>query len=146
MSVVSQTAEYALRAIVCLSQEAKHEEGQILTAPFIAEQTQVPAGYLVKVLQSMSRAGLVRSQRGIGGGFRLACDPKKTTIYDVVRAVDELPRIVVCPLGNPLHIKLCPLHQRLDNALESVEVAFKNTSIAELVETQAPLCLIDGLK
>jgi len=146
MSIVSQTTEYALRAIVCLSQQAKKEKGQILTAPFIAEQTKVPPGYLVKVLQSMCRAGLVQSQRGIGGGFSLACDPQKTTIYDVLQAVDELPRIEVCPLGNPLHTKLCPLHQRIDAALESVEVAFKNTTIAELVDTQDPLCLIDMTK
>jgi Rrf2 family protein len=143
MSIVSQTTEYALRAIVCLSQQSIIENGQILTAPFIAEQTKVPPGYLVKVLQNMCRAGLVQSQRGIGGGFRLACDPNKTTIYDVLQAVDELPRIEVCPLGNPLHTKLCPLHQRIDAALESVEVAFKNTTIAELVDTQDPLCLID---
>lgn len=142
MSIVSQTTEYALRAIVCLSQHAQNEQGQVLTAPFIAEQTKVPAGYLVKVLQNMCRAGLVKSQRGIGGGFRLACDPRKTTIYDVVVAVDELPRIIVCPLGNPLHTKLCPLHQRIDTAMESVEVAFKKTCIAELVDTQDPLCMV----
>jgi Rrf2 family protein len=143
MSIVSQTTEYALRAIVCLSKQAATEKGQILTAPFIAEQTKVPPGYLVKVLQNMCRAGLVQSQRGIGGGFSLACDPKKTTIYDVLQAVDDLPRIEVCPLGNPLHTKLCPLHQRIDAALESVEIAFKKTTIAELVDTQDPLCLID---
>jgi Rrf2 family protein len=128
---------------VCLSKQAATEKGQILTAPFIAEQTKVPPGYLVKVLQNMCRAGLVQSQRGIGGGFSLACDPKKTTIYDVLQAVDDLPRIEVCPLGNPLHTKLCPLHQRIDAALESVEIAFKKTTIAELVDTQDPLCLID---
>lgn len=142
MSIVSQTTEYALRAIVCLAQHAQDEKGQVLTSPFIAEQTKVPAGYLVKVLQNMSRAGLVQSQRGIGGGFRLACDPKTTTIYDVVLAVDELPRIEVCPLGNPLHTELCPLHQRIDKAMESVEIAFKSTCIAELVDTQDPLCMV----
>lgn len=144
MSIVSQTTEYALRAIVCLSQHAQKEDGRVLTSLYIAEQTKVPPGYLVKVLQNMCRAGLVHSQRGIGGGFSLACDPRKTTIYDVVQAVDELPRILVCPLGNPLHTELCPLHKQIDIAMESVEIAFKNTSIAELVDTQDPLCLVNG--
>jgi len=143
MNIVSQTAEYALRAIVCLSQQAKKDSGYVLTAPFIAEQTKVPPGYLVKVLQSLCRADLVHSQRGIGGGFRLKCDPGKTTIYDVVLAVEAMPRIEECPLGNPNHTQLCPLHHRLDTALESVEIAFKSTFIEELVETQTPLCVLN---
>jgi len=140
MNIVSQTAEYALRAVVCMSQVAQKEPDLLLTAPYIAEQTQVPPGYLLKVLQTLCRAGLVQSQRGIGGGFRLACDPQTTTIYDVVQAVDEMPRIEVCPLGNPEHTSLCPLHQRLDDALESVECAFKNTRIAELLTASPALC------
>jgi Rrf2 family protein len=143
MNIVSQTAEYALRAMICISSADKKNPGQILTAPYIAEQTKVPSGYLLKVLQSLCRAGLVHSQRGIGGGFRLACDSTQTTIYDVVQAVDALPRIEECPLGNPQHTELCPLHRRLDGALESVEIAFKQTTIAELTETQAPLCAIN---
>jgi Rrf2 family protein len=143
MNIVSQTAEYALRAMVCLSQQAKQDENYVLTAPFIAEQTKVPSGYLVKVLQSLCRAGLVYSQRGIGGGFRLKCDPSKTSIYDVVLAVDALPRIEECPLGNPNHKQLCPLHRRLDKTLEAVEKTFKSTFIAELVEAQTPLCVVD---
>lgn len=140
MNVVSQTAEYALRAMVCLSKASQDKTDRVVTAPFIAEQTKVPSGYLLKVLQSLCRGGLVQSQRGVGGGFRLSCDPQSTTIYDVVQAVDALPRIEECPLGNPAHTELCPLHRRLDGALEAVENAFKDTTIAELIEAKMPLC------
>ena len=143
MNIISQTAEYALRAVVCMAQSDIKAPGRVLTAPFIAEQTKVPSGYLLKVLQGLCRAGLVRSQRGIGGGFHLACNPQSTTIYDVVQAVDALPRIEECPLGNPEHTTLCPLHMQLDKAMETVEKAFKKATIAELVEGQDPLCPVD---
>lgn len=142
MNVVSQTAEYALRAVVQMAQAAQDRPGLLLTAPFIAEQTQVPPGYLLKVLQTLCRAGFVRSRRGIGGGFELICNPDETTIYDIVDAVDEIPRIDECPLGNPEHQKLCPLHQSLDDAMGKVENAFKTTSISELLTGSPIFCSV----
>ena len=64
----------------------------------IAEATKVPAAYLSKVLQAMSRAGLVRSQRGLHGGFQLISQPNQINILDVVNAVDPIQRIESCPL------------------------------------------------
>ena len=62
--MLSQSVEYALRAVVYLACEGEPR----MTAQ-VAEATQVPAAYLSKVLQGLSRAGIVRSQRGIGGGM-----------------------------------------------------------------------------
>src|SRR5689334_18543405 len=66
--MVSQTAEYALRAVVCLGNQA----GTPLTTQQIAEVTRVPVGYLAKVMQALGRGGIVSSQRGLHGGFTLA--------------------------------------------------------------------------
>jgi DNA-binding IscR family transcriptional regulator len=65
---------------------------------------------------------------------------EEMTIYDVVQAMGELPRIRECPLGLPEHVTLCPLHARLDEAIELVEKAFRATTIAELVAVAPPLC------
>src|SRR5690606_24224619 len=112
-SLFSQTAEYALRAVVCLAQHADTS----LTTQQIAEMTRVPPGYLSKVLQSLARAKLVASQRGIGGGFTLLRPPDKITILDVLNIVDPLVRIKTCPLGLKSHgTKLCALHRRIDEA------------------------------
>ncbi|MBS2018904.1 MAG: Rrf2 family transcriptional regulator [Deltaproteobacteria bacterium] len=126
--MLSQTVEYALRAIVWL---AAHDDGQ--TTQAIAEGTKVPASYLSKVLQGLQRADLVQSRRGVGGGFALARSPRTIRVLDVVQAVDPIARIRTCPLGNPAHgTRLCPLHRRLDDAIASVERAFKSTTIQEL--------------
>ena len=52
----------------------------------------MPEGYLSKVMQGLSREGLVSSQRGVGGGFTLAIAAEKLTIYDVVQSVDPIRR------------------------------------------------------
>lgn len=136
----SQTAEYALRAVVCLAQHADTS----LTTQQIAEMTRVPPGYLSKVLQSLARAKLVASQRGIGGGFTLLRPPDKITILDVLNIVDPLVRIKTCPLGLKSHgTKLCALHRRIDEATAMLQEAFARTTIAELLEEpnqSAPLC------
>jgi Rrf2 family protein len=132
--MISQTAEYALRAIVYLAAQG----GDARTAQQIAGVTRVPAGYLSKVMQGLSRAGLVHSQRGLHGGFTLAVPAAGLSVFDVVQAVDPLRRIRSCPLGLKGHLNLCPLHRRLDQALNRVEEALRESSIAELLAESKP--------
>ncbi|MCP4250545.1 MAG: Rrf2 family transcriptional regulator [bacterium] len=138
--MISPTAEYALRAVVALAQA----DGAAVVAPAIAQMTQVPPGYLSKVLQTLRRAGLVESRRGLGGGFTLAKPPEQTTVLEVVNAVGPLKRISRCPLSIESHgPHLCPLHKTLDEATALVERSFANTTIAELLASPtgtAPLC------
>ena len=138
--MISQTAEYALRAVVYLADR----RGTPCTTARIAAATQVPAGYLAKVMQSLSRAKLVDSRRGLRGGFTLSLDPAELTILRVVNAVDPIRRIRSCPLDIPSHgARLCPLHQRLDQAAAAVEEAFGTTTLAELLSvprSRKPLC------
>src|SRR6185312_12271399 len=118
--MISQTAEYALRAIVYLA-----GQGEPQTTQQIATTTRVPAGYLSKVLQSLARSGLVHSQRGLHGGFTLTKSPKQLTVWEVIDAVDPIQRIKSCPLGLRSHgVNLCPMHKRLDDALAQMEKAF----------------------
>lgn len=132
--MISQTAEYALRAMVFL---AEQPEGAY-TVPQIAEHTRVPAGYLSKVLQSLVRGGLVTSQRGLGGGFRLHRPVAEITLLDVVNCVSPIARITRCPLDLPHHQdRLCALHHRLDEASGLFETSFRDTCLAQLLEERA---------
>lgn len=138
--MISQTTEYALRAVVWL---ASHRDTP-LTAQQIAEATRVPAGYLAKVLQGLSRAGLLRSQRGLGGGFALARSPEELSVWEVVQAVDPIRRITECPLGFEAHgAELCALHQKLDDAIAQIQETFETCPISALIDPDgesAPLC------
>lgn len=138
--MISQTVEYALRAVVYLADQGESSR----TAQQIAAATKVPQAYLSKVMQALCRANLVHSQRGLHGGFSLIGSPANVTIWDVVQAVDPLRRIRECPLDLDAHrIRLCPLHKRLDDALGLIERAFRESTLAEILAeptTSRPLC------
>src|SRR5688572_29857748 len=95
----SQTVEYALRAVVHLAHQAPVAQ----TTDKIAAVTLVPKAYLAKVLQELRRAGVVTSQRGVGGGITLVKTPAELTILEVVNAVEPIQRIRTCPLGLTAH-------------------------------------------
>jgi Rrf2 family protein len=136
----SQTAEYALRAVVWL---ANHTEAPLTTSQ-IASATQVPPDYLSKVLLALGRNGLVSARRGKNGGFTLSKPSDEITILDVINAVDPVQRIRTCPLRLTGHgAQLCPLHRRLDDGLRQIEETFRSAKISEFSGEQlpiAPLC------
>jgi len=136
----SQTVEYALRAAVHLA--IKSPDAQ--TTAEIAEATKVPLAYLSKVLQGLREKGIVRLQRGLGGGVSLAREPAELTILDIVSAVEPLQRIKTCPLDLKSHgTQLCALHRRMDASLKNMEDAFASTTLAELLlesNPSVPLC------
>ena len=140
VGMFSQTVEYALRAIVHL---AKQPDALQTTAQ-ISKATQVPSAYLSKVLQTLTRDGLVEVKRGVSGGYLLNKSPDEMTIYDVVQCVDPLQRIRTCPLELSSHRKrLCSLHAKMDSALESIETVFRTTTLTELMNSpnpSVPLC------
>ncbi len=127
--MISQTAEYALRAVAYLTQ---HPDEPYPIA-VIAEATQVPPSYLAKVMRALSQAGIVRAQRGPAGGFTLAASPQDLTVFDVVDCVTPVPRIRSCPLGLPEHAReLCPLHAQLDAATAQIEESLRKATFADL--------------
>ena len=130
----SQTAEYALRAMSALAARAPSS----MTTDEIAGETRVPPAYLSKVLQALRKAGMVRSQRGIGGGVSLSHKPADITILEIINAVDPIRRITECPIGLAAHgARLCPMHSRLDTALAMVEDVFGDTTLGELLAEEA---------
>lgn len=137
--MISQAVEYSLRAMVYLTQK---QEGPA-TVQEIAAKGKIPAPYLSKLLQGLTRAGLVVAQRGIGGGYVLSRSPTEISLADIVNVVEPLQRITTCPLGIGGHASLCPLHRRLDQALATIEQAFRETTLDDLCKEKGgsiPLC------
>lgn len=146
MRVLSDAAEYALRAVVWMAQnpDGTHKVKDI------AQGTRAAPGYLVKVLQQLSRAGIVAGQRGSHGGFTLLSNPSDLSALDVVNAVDPIERIRSCPLGISGHgCELCPMHRRVDNAIAAIEQSLAGSTVQEILNDAArpgPHCtgLLDG--
>lgn len=124
--MISLTAEHALRAVVYL---ASHP-GSSCTVDCIAKHTGIPAGSLAKVLQQLSRAGLVSSQRGPNGGFVLTRTPQSLTFMDVIIAADGhvSDRHPVMPRD--------ALGRRLKDTRAQFEATYRATTIAQFLREQ----------
>ncbi|WP_165071732.1 RrF2 family transcriptional regulator [Paludisphaera rhizosphaerae] len=140
--MLPKTAEYALRAAVCLA----GMPGRPASADVLAERTKTPRSYLNRVLQDMAKAGLVHSRSGPGGGYELARATEDVTILDVVEAVAPIERIRHCPLGLPSHTTLCPLHRELDRAYATVEAAFRGVTLKDLIDSTDPIVPLCDIK
>jgi Rrf2 family iron-sulfur cluster assembly transcriptional regulator len=82
---VSTRGDYAARALLSL---ALHTEETPTSVREIAERTALPQPYLEQILLALKGAGVVRSKRGVGGGYVLARDPTDIRLSEIVRAVD----------------------------------------------------------
>ena len=140
--MISQTANYALRAVAVLAQR-----GSPMLVAQLARETCVPPAYLSKILQTLGRRGYVRAKRGIRGGFRLAKKPSKITLLQIVSEFDAWPRVNGCLIRLDTAVAdLCPLHKRLDQVAAFVEQALGSTTIADVLsdsDKHTPLCPVD---
>ena len=82
---VSAKSDYALRALI---EMASRSDGKAVSAEELGKQQEIPHGFLQAILADLRRAGVVLSQRGQAGGWRLARAAESVTVADVIRAVD----------------------------------------------------------
>jgi Rrf2 family protein len=130
--MLSKSGIHAIRALVTL---AELEPGTFAGTLSIAEKIGAPRNYLGKLLQQLSRQGILESQKGLGGGFRLARDASEITLLEVVQPLDQLERWRMCILGrakcgeeNP-----CPIHHEWKVVKEGYLHLLSNTKIADLL-------------
>lgn len=135
--MLSQTAEYALRAAVHLAE--RHGTGPIRVDD-IASELDVPRNYLSKILHILAKAELLRSTRGPNGGFELAEPPAKTPLIEVVRHFD--PALAsegsACLLGREAcrDDDPCAAHDRWGAVRTQVQSFFQNTTLGNLVRRE----------
>jgi Rrf2 family protein len=94
---VSTRGDYASRALLSLAMQAETEGPTSVRD--IAERTALPQPYLEQILLALKGAGLVRSKRGVGGGYVLSRDPKEILLSEILMAVDG--PIVAGDFGEP---------------------------------------------
>jgi Rrf2 family protein len=140
--MLSKTSQYALRAILYL---ARQPVDRRVRASDVAEDLGIPANYMAKILHSLARNGLLRSERGPGGGFRLARAPHEVTVADAIEPFEKLATRRMCLLGRSVcrDSSACAVHERWKVASEGMFEFFRETTVAELQET-APAKSING--
>lgn len=139
--MLSQTSEYALRAMVWLANQSL-KDSNFYNVTEIAAATQVPRSYLSKILQVLTRAFLLQKKRGIKGGYCLKSPPEQVSLLSIIENFDKIERIVTCPLKLKEHAEaLCPLHSELDKLACSLRNSFSKTTLKDLTNlSKGALC------
>ena len=130
--MLSQTGVYALQAVLHL---ARMGRGVSVSAAAVAEELDLPATYLAKVLHRLGRDGVLLSTRGSRGGYRLAQDPAVVTVAHVVAPFQELRPSRTCLLGGPCDLdNPCSAHARRTAWTAAALEILERTTIADLLE------------
>lgn len=134
---VSAKSDYALRALI---EMARREDGRPVSAEELGRQQEIPHGFLQAILADMRRAGILVSQRGQSGGWRLGRDADQVSVADVIRAVDG-PLVSVYGL-RPEGVSYNDSAQVLQHvwiaARSSLRDVFEEVSIAQLASGTLP--------
>lgn len=134
--MLTRSATHAIRAMVALAALAPGEYGRTSE---IAELAGVPRNYLGKILFLMSRRGLVESQRGLGGGFRLSRSADRISLHDVIDSVEDITRWNECAFGEKSCSEdhPCALHGRWGRVRDAYFSLLKDTSVGELLASRS---------
>ncbi len=134
---VSAKSDYALRALI---EMAAREDGKAVSAEELGRAQEIPHGFLQAILADLRKAGVVISQRGQSGGWRLARKASDVSVADVIRAVDG-PLVSVYglrPEGVTYNERADVLQHVWIAARDSLREVFEKVSIAELASRELP--------
>ena len=139
--MISRASEYAIRALTYL---ASQPPGSFHLARDMGERLGIPAPFLAKILQPLVARGLVHSQRGRSGGFRLAKEPSEINLHEIVDAEEHLGRLGQCMLGQAecSSERACPLHDYWSATADQYLGVLSTTTIDTLVRfgSERPDC------
>lgn len=133
---VSTRGDYASRALLSLTLHGA--TATPTSVKDIAERTALPQPYLEQILLALKGAGLVRSKRGVGGGYVLARSPEEISLAEIISAVDG--PIVAGDFGNPHengacdHEGQCILLSVWADVGEKIRNELQSLTLAEMAE------------
>jgi Rrf2 family protein len=130
--MLSQTAEYALRAVLYLAEQANDRTVRVGE---MAQALRIPRNYLSKILHLLGRAGVLTSTRGKTGGFRLAVPAEHLRLSAIIAPFDRVDEQRRCLLGRPQcrDRTACTAHSRWKEVADTVAAFFRETTVAELL-------------
>ncbi|MCA1797801.1 MAG: Rrf2 family transcriptional regulator [Geobacteraceae bacterium] len=133
--VITRATEYAVRAVLYM---AKSPPGEIILKKDICATQGVTPAFLTKIFQPLVKAGLIGSQRGVGGGFYLKKDPAQITIYDIY-SIEEDPLYInkcLCGRGICERDSYCPVHEAWKDVRSGMLERLKSYNFADLARQE----------
>ena len=133
MLKLTKKADYGLIAMRHL---AEHADLGACSAKDLADMYSIPQEALAKILQRLAKAGLLKSQHGINGGYTLARDPGQISAFEVIQAIDGPLFITSCVTvrGECGQVDRCTVREPLRKVNESIEQVLKRIKISQMKE------------
>lgn len=133
---ISRAGEYGVLGLLHLAQQPA---GQPVMIDAVSRDGDIPKSFLAKIFQDLAKAGLLRSQRGAGGGFVLARPADRISILEVIEAIDGKIALQRCLGDLPDCEKRegCALCGLLEEAQDRLKEVFGQMTLAELAQRQA---------
>ena len=138
---LSKKAEYALRALVAMGRESP---GRTFSIHEIADSQRIPLKFLEQILLSLKNGGLLRSKRGVGGGYQLQATAKEISLRQVIDLIDGSFQPIPCcdvPASSPCECGVtggCGLGLTLRELQDLVHQWLDRTTIATIIEHERP--------
>jgi Rrf2 family protein len=128
---LSKKIDYGLMAMGYI---AYLDKGRVVNTKEIAEEYNIPVELLAKILQKLSKKGLIVSQSGPKGGYQLAKEPMDITVGEIVKAIDGPIQMMECHQGEHrcLQIEKCSIRSPLTQIRESISGLWDNVTREEL--------------
>lgn len=139
MSLISRTAQYALRAMTLLAAQ----DGR-MTVKQLAQTVGAPQPYLARIIMTLADTGMVDARRGPGGGLRLGRAPEQIALMEIVTCFDGNQLFEECCLGLPGcsdSDHKCPVHNTWGGVRESIREWWTNTTLAEFSAENTMACM-----
>jgi Rrf2 family protein len=135
MDILRRNTDYALRLAVSL---ARHYGADPLSTRVLAENEDVSYQLACKLMQKLHAAGLVESNMGPKGGFRLRRGPEEVSIREVIEAIQGPLRLNRCLLSDGLCSRQdsCPVREKMSHLQEQMDGYLKSVTLGELVRTR----------
>ncbi len=128
---LSEYTDYACRVLM----HCAAHRGELTTIAELAERYGISKNHLMKIVQDLSRKGLLETTRGRGGGVRLGVDPSQLRVGDIIRMTENDLRLVECfdPVNNRCRLMpACRLQHSFNKALEAFLAELDRVTLADL--------------
>lgn len=132
--LITRASEYAILSLIVLSKNSSPMDSETLST-----QLSIPKSFLAKILQAMAKHGILKSYKGVNGGFALLLEPKDINMLDVMSSVegkapavfDCAPSMYSCPSGKASLCSLWPFLNKLQGKIDSF---LADLTLADILE------------
>ena len=133
---ITREGDYGIRSVLYL---ARQPFKKVSFVNEISEDYKIPRSFLAKILQKLVKAKIVRSYRGVKGGFSLAKQPREISVLEVLEAVEGKLYVNVCLMDKKKcgFSKHCPVHSVWNTVQTRVVDALKKSTFEDLAKQKA---------